>query len=243
MPYRVLNLEEVSDYLHLSLAEVEQLARNQEIPCEKRGKRLVFRKIEVEAWASQRILGLEGRQLKEYEQKSAKAAEEFATSGAFMPELICPDFINPALPAKTKASVLREMTELATSTGRVSGESELLEDLLAREALCSTGVPGGLALMHARVADSGLFTSPFIALGRTVQQIPFGAPDGRPTDLFFLVGCPSDRLHLQTLARLCLMAQTTDLLMDLRHRAHAEGMWQAILSAEETALEKRAKSR
>jgi len=80
-------------------------------------------------------------------------------------------------------------------------------------------------------------------LGRTVQEIPFGAPDGGSTDLFFLLGCPDDRLHLHTLARLCLMAQTTSLLTDLRQCVDAQAMCRAILLAEETALTTRAKCR
>ena len=243
MPYHVLNLNEVAEHLHLSPAEVERLVRNQDIPFEKRGKRLVFRKTDVEAWASRRILGLKGRRLADYDEKSSQDTEGHLTNGTLMPELVKPEFIVPALPAKTKASVLREMAALAAATGRVPNERGLLESLQARETLCSTGLPGGLALLHPRLPDSCLVESPFIVLGRTVQEIPFGAPDGGSTDLFFLLGCPDDRLHLHTLARLCLMAQTTNLLTDLRQCVDAQAMCRAILLAEETALTTRAKCR
>jgi mannitol/fructose-specific phosphotransferase system IIA component (Ntr-type) len=115
----------------------------------------------------------------------------------------------------------------------------LLEGLRAREDLCSTGLPGGLALLHARNPEEYLFEAPFIALGRTIQQIPFGAPDGQPTNLFFLIGCPDDRMHLHTLARLCLMAQKTDMLEGLRQAADAEAMRECLLAAEQHVLEGR----
>jgi mannitol/fructose-specific phosphotransferase system IIA component (Ntr-type) len=82
-----------------------------------------------------------------------------------------------------------------------------------------------------------LFESSFIVLGRTIQPIPFGAPDGRATDLFFLVGCPDDRLHLHTLARICLMAQKTDLLDALRQAADADAMFESLVASEKTVLE------
>ena len=106
----------------------------------------------------------------------------------------------------------------------------LLQGLEAREELCSTGIPGGLALLHSRNPESYLFEAAFLALGRTIQQIPFGAPDGQPTNLFFLIGCPDDRMHLHTLARLCLMAQKTDLLVDLRQAADADAMCRHTLT-------------
>jgi nitrogen PTS system EIIA component len=242
MPHRTFGLEEVARYLHLSSADVERLVKDQDIPCERHGPRLVFRKVDIDAWASQRILGLEGRRLAEYHQKSSHDTEHIVAHGAIMPEMIRPEFIEPAMPAKTKASVLRQMTVLAERTGRVCDPTSLLEGLEAREELCSTGVPGGLALLHARNPESYLFEAPFLALGRTIQQIPFGSPDGQPTNLFFLIGCPDDRMHLHTLARLCLMAQKTDLLVDLRQAPDASTMCDSIIAAEQAVLVKRSDS-
>ena len=236
MPYRTFNSEEVARYLHLSRADVDRLVKNQDIPFERQRERIVFRKVEIDAWASQRILGLEGQGLAEYHQKTSQETREFSPQAALMPELAANNLINPALPAKTKASVLREMVALAEAAGRLNDPRGLLESLEAREALCSTGIPGGLALLHPRDPDPFLFESPFIALGRTIQSIPFGAPDGRPTNLFFLIGSTEDRLHLHTLARLCMMAQKTDLLESLRQAQDADSLCQLLLDSEAAVL-------
>jgi nitrogen PTS system EIIA component len=236
MPYRTLGIDEIARYLHLSRADLDKLVKDQDIPFERRGERLVFRKVDIDAWASQRILGLQGRGLTEYHQKSSSDAQQTVPHAAIMPDRIQPSFIDPALTAKTKASVLRQMVTLAEKTGRVCDAQALLAGLEAREELCSTGIPGGLALLHARDPESYLFETAFLALGRTIQQIPFGSPDGQPTNLFFLIGCPDDRMHLHTLARLCLMAQKTDLLVDLRQAVDAEAMCEAILAAERAVL-------
>jgi excisionase family DNA binding protein len=236
MPYRTFGLDEVARYLHLSRADVERLVKDRDIPFDRHGERLVFRKVELDAWASQRILGLEGRPLAEYHQKSSQGAQQIVSHAAIMPEMVQPRFIEPALTAKTKASVLRQMAALAEATGRVCDSQALLQGLEAREELCSTGVPGGLALLHSRNPESYLFETAFLALGRTIQQIPFGSPDGQPTNLFFLIGCPDDRMHLHSLARLCMMAQKTDLLSELRQAVDAEAMCNCILASDQAVL-------
>jgi PTS system nitrogen regulatory IIA component len=236
MPHRTFGLDELARYLHLSRADIEQLVKNQDIPFEKHGNRVVFRRAEIDAWASQRILGLEGRRLTEYHGRSSLGTREVTPGESLITDMMEPGYIAPALAAKTKASVLRTMAELADKTGHVCDRAALLTALEEREALCSTGIPGGLALLHPRHHDPYLFESPFIVLGRTVQQIPFGAPDGRSTDLFFLLGCPDDRLHLHTLARLCVMALKTDLLEELRAAGDAEAMFDRIRAAEDSAV-------
>jgi len=237
MPYRTFNLEEAARYLHLERSDLERLVKNQDIPFERRGDRLVFRKVDLDSWVSPRILGLEGRRLTEYHQQTSRDARPLLPHEAILPELIRPEFIDPALPAKTKASVLREMVALAQKTGQVCDRAALLAGLEGREKLCSTGLPGGLALLHTRTPEAYLFEAAFIVLGRTPQEIPFGAPDGRPTDLFFLLACPDDRLHLHTLARLCLMVQKSDLLAGLRQAAGPDAMHECLLASEKSVLE------
>jgi excisionase family DNA binding protein len=232
MPYRTFGVEEVARYLHLSRADVERLVKDQDIPVERHGERLVFRKVDIDSWASPRILGLDSRRLVDYHQKTSRDLNEGVSGEAILPDMVRPEFIDPALPAKTKASVLREMGALANKTGRVWDLPGLIAGLEAREELCSTGLPGGFALLHTRQREAYLFESFFIVLGRTVQQIPFGAVDGQATDLFFLIASPDDRLHLHILARFCLMAQKTELLAGLRAAADAETMYQCLVDAE-----------
>ena len=236
MPYRLFSLEEVADYLHLTPAAVHGLLKDGAIPAEKRGDRYVFAKREIDAWASQRILGLPRRSLSDYHQQSTSQTRTLLPHVAILADLIEPGFIEPALRAKTKASVLQDMTALADRTGRVCDARELLASLQAREALCSTGLPGGLALLHPRHHQPYMFESSFLAVGRTVQAIHFGAPDGQPTHLFVLVCCQDDRLHLHTLARLCLMVQQTAALDRLRTAPDAAAMHAELLAAEAEVL-------
>jgi mannitol/fructose-specific phosphotransferase system IIA component (Ntr-type) len=236
MPYRTLDLTTAADYLHVTSGELEQLVRTTEIPHQNRGGRIVFLRGELDAWASQRILGLPPKRLAAYHQKSTQGTRSIFARDVLLPELLESRFIDAALSAKTKKSVIRALVTLAEGTGRVLDPADLLASVEAREGLCSTGLPGGLAILHCRNHESYRFESSFIVLGRTVQEIHFGAPDGRPSWLFFLICCQDERIHLHTLARLCLIVQKTDIVPRLLAAPDAATMYSDLLAAEQTAL-------
>jgi PTS system nitrogen regulatory IIA component len=236
MPYQLFSLEEAASYLNLTSADVEQRVKDREIPFEKRGDRVVFSKRDIDAWASQRILGLPEQRLEEYHQKSTRGTREFLPHEAILPEMLGRGAVNSAMTSKTKSSVLHDLVALAEKTGQLTDPKELLESLEAREELCSTGLPGGLAIPHPRNHQPYLFESSFIVVGRPIQEIHFGAPDGEPTDLIFLLCCQDDRIHLHTLSRLCMMALKTEMLSQLRAAPDAAAMRECIIAAEQEVL-------
>lgn len=236
MPHRTLTIEELTEYLHLLPGDVERLMRSTDLPYAERGGRVVFQRSEVDEWASKRILGLPGKGLAVYHAKSVRGTREIFPHLALIPDLLRPSYIDLELKSKTKASVVRDMVALADRTGRVLDARELLKSVEEREALCSTALPGGLALLHSRSHIDYRFEDSFVVLGRSIQPVPFGAPDGRPTMLFFLICCEDDRIHLHTLARLCMLAQKTDMVEQLRNADDADAAYNAIVAAEVTVL-------
>ena len=238
MPFRIFSQSEVAGYLHLSVADVERLVKNRDIPFDLRGKRPVFRKRDIDEWASQRILQLTDKRLTDYHRKSTTGTQSVFPEAAIMPQIIQPSHIAPAMTAKTKASIIRDMVALAATSGRVYDEHALVESVEAREELCPTAFPGGLALLHSRYQPLAISEEPFIVLGRALQPIHFGSPDGQPTDLFFLVCCQDVKIHLHTLARLCLMAQKSNLLDRLREAETADAMYDCLVNVEKEVLEK-----
>jgi PTS system nitrogen regulatory IIA component len=250
MPHTTFTIDQLADYLHVARRHVERLVQEGDIPCALRGGRMLFQRDEIDAWASQRILRLPGRGLDWYHRKTMRGTQQLFPQGALIPALLRPECIELDLPSKTKASVIRDMVALADRTGRVFDPRELLDSVEAREALCSTALPGGLALLHARQHQAFRFEGSFIVLGRTIQAIPFGAPDGRATQLFFLVCCQDDRIHLHTLARLCLLALKTNIIAQLAAATDPGGAYEALVAAEQAVLpakveipEKRTKGR
>ncbi len=236
MPYRAFSLKEVSEYLHLPVPDIEAMVRSDEIPFDRQGDRLVFRKKDVDAWASQRILGMSGRGLKTYHEKSSSKYHDLSKQHAIIPELMKPAYIEPGLTSKTKASVVRDMADLAVRTGLVPNAKDLLSSLEERERLLSTALAGGVALLHPKSHEPYMFDDSFIVLGRSIQASPFGSPDGATTDIFFLVCCQDDRIHLHVLARICMMAHHTSLLLELREAADAAAMYEVLIASEREVI-------
>ena len=236
MPHRTLTSEELAAYLHLVPGDVERLLRETDLPHAVRGGRTVFQRGEIDAWASRRILGLPAKRLDAYHEKSAHGTREIFPDGALIPGLLQGNPIDLALQSRTRASVVRDMVKLAERTGRVLEPRALLASVEERETLCSTALPGGLALLHARHHTEYSFEGSFVVLGRTVQTVPFGAPDGGSTRLFFFVCCDDDRIHLHTLARLCLLAMKTDVVAQLLGAPDPATAYAALVAAERAVL-------
>lgn len=232
MPHTTFTVDQLADYLHVERRHVEEFLQAGDIPHTVRGGRTYFQRAEIDAWASQRVLRLPDEGLDWYHRKTTAGTREQFPGGALIPVLLSPAAIDLELTAKTKASVIRDLVALADRTGRVFDARELRESIGAREALGSTALPGGLALLHARQHGAYRFDGSFVVLGRTIQPIPFGASDGRPTRLFFLICCEDDRIHLHTLARLCLLAKETDVLSALSTVADPAGAYGALVAAE-----------
>jgi nitrogen PTS system EIIA component len=236
MPHRTLTIEELTEYLHLSQGDVERLMRETDIPHTMRGGRAVFQRTDIDEWASKRILGLPSKRLDAYHAKSVRGTREIFPHLALIPDLLRPEYIDLELASKTRSSIVRDMVALAERTGRVLDPRELLETVNEREGLCSTALPGGLALLHARNHAAYRFEGSFIVFGRTIQPVPFGAPDGRPTRIFFLICCEDDRIHLHALARLCLMAMKTDLISSLLKVETTAAAYETFVAAETLVL-------
>lgn len=232
MPHTRMSLSEVSEYLHLSEEDVKMLVKRSEIPCEKTGTRLMFVRGEVDAWASQRLLGFSAARLEDYHRRSTAKMHDLSRASIIVGELLRPGWIVPSLSSKTKSSLIRDMVDLADKTGLLNDKHVLLDSIIEREKQCSTALAGGLAIVHGQRHEPYLAEDSFVVLGRTMQPIPFGSPDGRTTDVFFLVCCQDDRIHLHVLARICMLCHHTPLLMSLREMESAQDMHAAILEQE-----------
>ena len=236
MPHRSMSIKEVATYLHLAPSDIETFVKEREIPCEKQGGRVMFRRAEIDAWASQRILNASTQRLAAYHSKTSSKVAEFSPDAAIMPQLLKRGRVNANLLSKTRSSAIRDMVDLAETTELLSDKQDLLRMIDEREQLCSTALPGGWAILHPRHHDPYMFSESFIILGRAIQAVHYGAQDGSPTDIFFLVCCQDDRLHLHTLARLCTMCLETPLLDELRRAASESEMLDAIFRSEEVII-------
>lgn len=236
MAYRVFNVEELADYLHVTADSIELLVRRKEIPFDRQGDRVVFCQKDIDAWASHRILGLPRDELVDYHKASSAKVHNLSATHAIIGELVKPSHIDPSLKSKTKTSVIRDMVKLAEQTELLNYPDDLLNGIQEREKLCSTALAGGIALLHAKEHEPYMSEDSFIVLGRALQPVPFGSPDGRTTDIFFLLCAQDDRTHLHLLARICMMSYHTSMLLELRESSDAHEMLNILLQAEKDII-------
>jgi PTS system nitrogen regulatory IIA component len=88
-----------------------------------------------------------------------------------------------------KGSVLKELSGVLIKPCQVASVEELLQVLLDREKLGSTGIGEGIAIPHGRLKKLKRF---FISFGRSVKGVDFDSIDGKPSQLFFLVMAPEN---------------------------------------------------
>jgi nitrogen PTS system EIIA component len=110
-----------------------------------------------------------------------------------------PQLIFPRLAATNADGVLRELADKLSAAGVVAEPQALLARLRERELLGSTAIGNGIAIPHCKL--DGL-ARVVVAVGMTPDGVAFGAPDGQPVRLFFVVASPSrsPAEHLQSLA-------------------------------------------
>jgi PTS system nitrogen regulatory IIA component len=118
-------------------------------------------------------------------------------------ELLSPSAINLRLAATQRDEALAELIgQIKALATEPEARQTLLQALQEREKLHSTGIGDGVALPHARNALVGLVDRPILIFGRHDQGIAYGAIDGAPTRLFFLLVAPTVTQHLAMLARI-----------------------------------------
>ena len=115
--------------------------------------------------------------------------------------LINEHLINLDLKATRKEEVFSEMARLLVAQGKVSDEQQFIKDLWAREELDNTGFEEGVALPHAK---SAAVSTPAVAIGISRAGIDYGAEDGKPSRLFFMIASPAGGAnhHIEVLAEL-----------------------------------------
>src|SRR5687767_11415467 len=111
-------------------------------------------------------------------------------------------------------------------------KTTLLRALREREQLHSTGIGGGIALPHARNALAGVVDRAVIVFGRHEKGIAYGAVDGAPARLFFMLVAPTIQQHLAILARISRLLRDVKLRDELLTTDKPDRVIQTIHDAE-----------
>jgi nitrogen PTS system EIIA component len=98
-----------------------------------------------------------------------------------------PDLFVLDVEVSTKPELFRKLAELLHQKGKVGNSNVVLQTLLAREELGSTGLGHGVAIPHSR---SLMTKSLQLVACRTAEPLEYAAPDGQGVRLVFLILAP-----------------------------------------------------
>ena len=148
-------------------------------------------------------------------------------------DLVAPNAVMPALKVNNKKQAI---AELAAKAAVLTGQSErdILEILLQREKLGSTGVGNGVAIPHGKLPKLGKLFGLFAHLDRAID---FEALDNQPVDLVFLLLAPegAGADHLKALARVARLLRDPEVVNKLRESRDAEAIYAVLALTQASA--------
>ncbi len=131
------------------------------------------------------------------------------------------------LASTSKPDVLAEMAGSLAKAEPVLDAAQLLEVLVQRESLQSTGIGEGVAIPHGKLPGLGRLVASF---ARSSAGIDFDSIDGQPTQLFFLLVVPehSGGQHLKALARISRFFRDASFRQKLMDAGQLDDVFRAI---------------
>jgi len=146
-------------------------------------------------------------------------------------ELLTSAAITLRLKARTKREALGELVELLEKAHGIDSQGEILDRVLRREAMMSTGIGNGVAIPHgkARAVDRMLG-----ACGLSPEGIEFDAVDAEPARLFILLVSPENvgAPHVRVLANISRLLKEESVRQRLREAGNPSEFLAALESAE-----------
>jgi len=174
-------------------ATLRRWARQGKIPTRERSGTYVFRKGELAKWARWRNLTLMDSASPPAALPAAGEISLYGTmksGGAFF-----------KVPGTDAREVLTAANKLIPLPGTVDRRM-LLERLLQREDLVSTGIGNGVAIPHPRYPMEDIPAGGIISTFFLKKEIDFRAVDGLPVFVLFIILNPDTKTHLELLSRL-----------------------------------------
>ncbi|MBI2921125.1 MAG: PTS sugar transporter subunit IIA [Planctomycetes bacterium] len=151
-------------------------------------------------------------------------------------ELMIRESVVDKLKARDKSGALRELVQALKSSRKASGlkVDEVVEALLKREKIGSTGMGGGVALPHAKVEGVSTLMGAF---GRSVEGLDFGAVDGEKVHLMFLIVSPPQdaNQHLLALKRITMAVRSPNIAKFLKAARSGKEIHELFREIDETS--------
>ena len=139
--------------------------------------------------------------------------------------------IKPALPAGNKRALLNQLASIAAARLELPAAA-IVETLVEREKLGSTGFGQGVAIPHGKVDGLKQIYGLFV---RLAEPVGYKAIDRKPVDLVFLLLSPPDAgaEHLKALAAVSRVVRNAPTLEKMRGARSRDALAAVLLGADE----------
>ena len=145
-------------------------------------------------------------------------------------DLLRPQSIRLQAAEAHRDAVLEALIGLQAAGGHLADEGAYRAAILAREAQGTTAIEAGIAVPHAK---TDAVESPGLAAMTLARGVDWGALDGVPSDLFFMIASPPQgNVHLEILSRLMVLLMDRSFADRLRAAHTPEEFLEAIDRAE-----------
>jgi nitrogen PTS system EIIA component len=188
-----LSVREVAKLMQVSEKTIYRWVSQNKLPAFKFNEQYRFNRAEILEWATRQRINV-----------SAEVFRDPGRGNDKIPGLsdaLKAGGIHYRIGGADKDSVLKAAIEIIPLPEEVD-KTFLLQVLLARESLGSTGVGDGIAIPHVRNPIVLHVPRPLIALCFLDRAIEFGALDGKPVHTIFVMVSPTTSAHLNLLSKL-----------------------------------------
>jgi len=133
---------------------------------------------------------------------------------------------------KTKKEIITELVEALANARLVKDVEPVVNVVMDREKLGSTGIGNGVAVPHGKLKN---INNIMCAFGRSQNGVDFDAVDRAPVHIFFLVLAPEDSasLHLKVLSRITKILRDQSLRKKIIKLSNVHELYMSILEEDE----------
>jgi PTS system nitrogen regulatory IIA component len=207
-----LGVREAAGLLDVSEKTIYRWIGQQKLPFYKINEQYRFNRAELLEWATANRIPISAKMLVEPDAPGATLGlEEALRAGG----------IYYRIGGQDKPSALRAVVEVIPLPDEVDRHF-LLEVLMARESLGSTGVGDGIAIPHVRNPIVMHIPKPMIAVCFLENAIDFMALDGKPVHTLFTILSPTIKAHLNLLSKLAFGLRDGQFNASILQRASRE---------------------
>ena len=130
----------------------------------------------------------------------------------------------------SKKRILEKICQLAAEQVSDVEQDELLDSLLDREKMGSTGIGNGIAIPHGRLPNASKAVAVLITTEKTID---FDAIDNREVDVFVALFVPEDscKEHLDTLQNIARLFSDKKMLKQVRKCNDNQALYNLIQQA------------